>query len=123
VTDLMKLYPFAFVAFSALVVGALPQPVKAKQIYVPFQLNCTAMQKYFNSVKWSVPTKFVGFESSSMTLPNKNILGNTFDCDGGYATEKSPMGTKVCDKVTISYDINGRRSWGNGKWQGTCRYK
>ena len=140
--DLMKLYPFAFAAFSALVVCALPQPAKA----LPFKKSCASMQSYFNSIKWSVPTKFEGFAGQSFNYDhvtpeqeenakkNKTVgmyAREIVRCGDGYITESSPMGKKVCLGGMTYTKIGNRRpdvtwqAW-NGPNYGNvlqCRYK
>jgi hypothetical protein len=118
--DLMKLYPFAFAAFSALVVGALPQPAQA----LPFAKNCASMQSWFNSKNWTPKTKFSGFENRQMSNVGPMGEAGMYTCDLGYYIEESPMGTKVCDRVLIYYAKNGSPGWENFTTPGgTCRYK
>lgn len=117
----MKIHAFAFLGLNFILVSELNQPAQA----LPFKENCASMQQYFNAMKWSVPTSFAGFEGSYMKQDTYG-LRNAILCEGGFATEKSPMGVKVCDKVTLSYDNGGTFApitWRNAAEGGTCRYK
>jgi len=111
----MRLFPFAFFAFSALVVSALPQPAQA----LPFAKSCASMQAYLNAKQWKVPTKLQGFENSNFSLndPFSNKRFYAF-CDGGYITENSPMGRKVC-QGSITYHYDGAYKWSSIN----CRYQ
>ena len=121
----MKLFPFAFFAFSALVVSALPQPAQA----LPFKKNCSSMQSYYNNLKWNTPTTFQGFENQSLrhSAPGLNSVPDPGKneqaiCGPGYITEISPMGKKVCQgylNYTIYYDGQVLKRWD----QDGCRYK
>ena len=82
----MKL--FAFASLVLLVVGGMPQAAKA----LPFKNNCGSLQAYLNTKSWSQPTKLSGFENVRGTFSERGFA----DCDGGYITETSPMGTRVC---------------------------
>jgi len=89
-------HPIFISAICAVVVSSLPQQAKA----LPFQPNCASMQAYANAVKWSNPTKFSGFE-------NVRFLeyAGIYFCNlngGGYVTETSPMGTRVC-RASMQY--------------------
>jgi hypothetical protein len=59
----------------------------------PFKPNCADMQKHFNSLIWEsgLTVKFQGFEKRKF----RAILDNEY-CAGGYITEISPMGTRIC---------------------------
>ncbi len=119
----MKIPAFALFGLNFFLISGLNQPAQA----LPFKKTCSSMQQYFNAMKWKVPTSFSGFESSNMYQIEENLgLRNAFMCEGGFAVEKSPMGVKVCDKVTLFYDIGGNFapvSWNNTRREGTCRYR
>ena len=70
-------------------------PVEARAL--PFAENCASMEKYFNStsVKFPNKTSFSGFASARAHF--ENFPNGTYAlCQGGYVTETSPMGTRVC---------------------------
>ena len=63
-------------------------PEKAHAL--PFNENCASMQAYANTIKFSNPVRFSGFEDKQM------VNYGYIMCTGGYAKETSPMGTRVC---------------------------
>lgn len=105
-------------------------PTMAKAL--PFRPDCASMQSYANSLKWSNPTRFQGFDNielvdySGILFCNKN--------GGGYVQETSPMGTRVC-RASMQYTTSqsllggiGAMSYGltwvplNGN-SNNCRWK
>jgi hypothetical protein len=63
---------------------------------LPFQQNCASMQQYFNTRNFNPPVKFSGFEAYSMAYYSNENNMTQAGCWAGYATETSPMGTRVC---------------------------
>lgn len=105
------------IAASALIVNGLPQPAQA----LPFKKNCASMQNYVNALKWNVPTRFSNFENAKMY--DFSSPRPSFQCEGGYITESSPMGTKVCQGQFDIWNPDGRwRSEWSAK-QNACRWK
>ena len=86
------------------------------------------MQSYFNSLKWDPSSRFSGFENSQMN--GVLILSggaDTAQCERGYVTTYSPMGTQVCT-ATIKYVHAGPDHPNAGKISKSvitfeCRYK
>jgi hypothetical protein len=88
---------------------------------LPFQSNCAAMQKYLNTQKWDKATRFQGFENSKFS----KLFGN-YVCLGGYITETSPMGTRVCIGA-IQYGgpegYEPKATWVATNGERNCRWK
>lgn len=84
------------------------------------------MQQYFNALKWKVPTKFSHFESIEGRFESRQYATYSYEdafCYGGYVTETSPQGIKVCE-ATIKYTYNSTQ----GRYQDwtsndSCRWR
>ena len=124
----MKAPSIWFIATIPFLLAAIPQSAKA----LPFDNNCASMQSYANSLRWSNPTRFQGFENVALV-----DFGGVLYCNqngGGYVQEASPMGTRVC-RASMQYQTSqsligllGTMSYGltwvplNGN-SNNCRWK
>jgi len=114
----MKHFPLLLSGLSAFILVSLPQKANA----LPFKNDCASMENYFNSLKWSTPTRFSGFKGIPFNImfPYKE---KAF-CKG-YITETSPMGTRVCFGY-IDY-LRGQDGRRHIKWapnnDSSCRWK
>ena len=88
-------------AISALCVPSFVVFSPEKAHALPFRYDCASMQEYANSIKWTNPTRFSGFQNLSIQQQS-----DISSCMGGYAKETSPMGTRVCTAV-LSYNAGG----------------
>lgn len=114
--DAMRHYPSVLLTISALAIISIPLPVNA----LPFKKNCASMQQYFNSWRWGNSTKFSGFENQK-----PSFIGINISCDGGYITETSPMGTRVCEgDITYSPQAEIKGRWSSSTQFGQqCRWR
>lgn len=84
---------------------------------LPFNKDCKSMQSHFNQSSWSNKSRFEGFEDKVYSTG----FGSVY-CDGGYITEESPMGTKICvGQIRVAFKSSGGF---NISWNGQdCRWK
>lgn len=105
-------------AGSALTLVALASiPMEAHAF--PFAENCSSMEKYYNTRSWSTKTSFSGFSSARWYSTDTYAT-----CEGGYVTETSPMGTRVCYAMLSYMEQAGGAMWHSAEpAKEHCRWK
>ena len=88
---------------------------------LPFNKNCASLQHYFNKgIRWNNQTSFEGFQNSKMHSSRLSEGREYLVCYNGYATERSPQGTRVCKAIltymTPSQQTKAFYNWGIRKY-------